>query len=75
MIQVSRLNGSVFFINPIHIENFEETPDTVITLTNGKKLIVRENAESLIEQLRAFYHSVGGLKVVIQYQSQEHPNE
>ena len=71
MIQVSRLNGSVFYINPLHIESFESTPDVVITLTNGKKLVVHENVDELIEKFADFYEANGGLKAVIQYRSQQ----
>jgi len=68
MIQVSRLNGTTFYINPLLIEIFEATPDVVITLTNGRKLVVRENQNELIEKLTEFYTSIGGLKAVIQCQ-------
>ncbi|OEF98614.1 flagellar FlbD family protein [Desulfuribacillus alkaliarsenatis] len=71
MIEVSRLNGSTFYINPLHIEGFESIPDVVITLTNGKKLVVRENADEIITKLTEFYRNTGGLKVVIQYQAQQ----
>ena len=43
MIEVTRINGVKFSINPELIEVVETTPDTVITLTTGKKLIVKEN--------------------------------
>lgn len=74
MIQVSRLNGSIFYINPLHIEWFEATPDVVITLTNGKKLIVAENIEDLISKIIDFYNQTGGLTAIIK-QSQNHGNE
>ncbi len=75
MIEVSRLNGSTFYINPVHIEGFEATPDVVVTLTNGKKLVVRETVEQMLRRMQEFYTSVGGLKVVIQHQSQLQENE
>lgn len=61
MIQVSRLNGSHFYINPMMIEFFEETPDIVITLVNGKKYVVKEKQEELNKKIVDFYISVGGL--------------
>lgn len=43
MIDVTRLNGKEITINADLIETVEETPDTVITLTTGKKIIVKES--------------------------------
>ena len=51
MIQVSRLNGSMFYTNPDLIEFIEETPDTIVTLTTGKKLVVAERADVVIEKI------------------------
>lgn len=47
MIEVTRLNKLKFSINADLIETVEETPDTVITLTNGKKFVVMENMEEI----------------------------
>ncbi len=51
MVCVSRLNGKAFFINPHLVEFIEETPDTVITLTNGKKIVVEETASLVVERI------------------------
>ena len=45
MIEVTRLNGKGLTINSDLIEMIEETPDTVITLTTGKKIIVKESRQ------------------------------
>lgn len=50
MIEVTRLNGTIYFINPDMILTLEATPDTVITLTSGEKLIVKESPPELIER-------------------------
>lgn len=42
MITLTRLNGQKLTLNIDMIEMMEETPDTIITLTNGKKIVVRE---------------------------------
>ncbi len=42
MIEVTRLNGTKFLINSNLIGTVEETPDTVLTLTDGKKIIVKD---------------------------------
>lgn len=51
MIKLKRLAKGEFVINADHIEVVEETPDTVITLTNGKKFVVRESANQVIEKV------------------------
>ncbi|TFE03491.1 MULTISPECIES: flagellar FlbD family protein [Jeotgalibacillus] len=58
MIQVRRLNGKEFMINAIYVETVEAFPDTTITLTNGKKYIVRNSMEEVQEQIRSFYRSI-----------------
>ena len=45
MIDVTRLNGKILTINADLIESVEENPDTVISLINGKKIIVKEKLE------------------------------
>lgn len=51
MIKVSRLNGSVYYLNCELIETIESTPDTIITLRDGKKLLVSETSEQIIEKI------------------------
>ena len=47
MIEVTRLKGKKMIVNAELIETVEETPDTVITLTNGKKFVVSESASEV----------------------------
>lgn len=47
MIEVTRLNDKKLIINAEMIEKVEETPDTVITLTNGSKVIVKESGQEV----------------------------
>lgn len=47
MIEVTRLNGKKLTINAEMIERVEESPDTVITMTNGNKLIVKESRQEI----------------------------
>ncbi|NMA65514.1 MAG: flagellar FlbD family protein [Clostridiaceae bacterium] len=49
MITVTRFNKSKFVINADWIETVETTPDTVITLTNGKKYVVTESVEDIVD--------------------------
>lgn len=47
MIEITRLNDIKLIINAELIETVEETPDTVITLTNGKKIIAKESRQEV----------------------------
>lgn len=62
MIIVHRLNNSEIVINCNLIESIEATPDTVITLTTEKKLIVKEKVDevinSIIEYQRRIYKDI-----------------
>lgn len=55
MIKVTKLNGELFYVNPLEIEFIEETPDTVISLKSGKKVLVAENADKVIRRMIEFY--------------------
>lgn len=54
MIKVTRLNKSQYLINSELIETIEATPDTVITLIDGKKYIVVESPDIILEKIIAF---------------------
>ena len=47
MIEVTKINGMKILVNPHWFEVVEETPDTVITLTTGKKIIVKESRQEV----------------------------
>ncbi|ABY92969.1 MAG: Flagellar FlbD family protein [Caldanaerobacter subterraneus] len=51
MIYVTRLNNEEFIINAELIEFIEKTPDTVISLTTGKKIVVKETPEEIIQRV------------------------
>jgi len=58
MIRLTRLNNQAFIVNSDLIKFVEQSPDTLITLLNGEKIVVRENAEQILERLIAFRRSV-----------------
>lgn len=58
MISVTRLNNSVFMINPDLIEFIEETPNTVVSMSTGKKVVVLESAEELTDRIVAYRRRV-----------------
>ena len=58
MIRVTRLNGKEYYINFDLIETIEATPDTVITLRDGKKYVVSENVEEVLERIIDFKRKI-----------------
>ncbi len=58
MIKVTKLNGKGYHLNAIYIEAVESSPDTMITLTNGKKFIVRESEEDVLRNIEKFYTNI-----------------
>lgn len=60
MVTVTRLDGSVVVLNAELIESIEAVPDTVITLVNQRKVVVREPAEVVVERVLAYQRAVRG---------------
>ena len=54
MIELTRFNGEHFVLNADLIEMIEATPDTVIRLTSGKKLLVKETVAEVVERVIAY---------------------
>ncbi|CDQ40108.1 MULTISPECIES: flagellar FlbD family protein [Virgibacillus] len=59
MISLTRLNGEVFTLNAILIEQIQEFPDTTITLTNGKKLVVNNKQDEVLQLVKNYYQQIG----------------
>ncbi len=60
MIRLTRLNRAPMVLNSDLIEHIDVTPDTVITLTTGQILRVRESAEEVIERIVGFRRRIFG---------------
>ncbi len=58
MIQLTRLNNARLALNADLIKYVEQSPDTVITLLNGEKLLVRETTDEVIERVREYRRSI-----------------
>jgi flagellar protein FlbD len=54
MVTLTKMNNSLITVNEDLIESIEETPDTVITFTTGKKLIVKENIQEIVSMIKVF---------------------
>lgn len=74
MISVTRLNGSQLWLNALLIEMVEETPDTYVTLTTGKRLIVLEKAADVIASIQAYHRELGVHQATIKVQQMEEPS-
>ena len=58
MIEVTRLNGSRLYINAEHIRSAEANPDTVVTFTDGSRMVLRETPAELAQKVVLYKGSV-----------------
>ena len=58
MIYVTRLNHTPVVLNSDLIEHVETTPDTVISMTTGQKMMVLESADEIIQRVIRFRRSI-----------------
>jgi flagellar protein FlbD len=54
MIKVTRLDGEQLLVNPDLIEFAQVTPDTILSLTTGRKVVVRESLDEVVERVIEF---------------------
>ncbi len=54
MVILTKLNTQSFALNSDLIETIEETPDTVITMTNGNKYVVKETTQEVINKIISY---------------------
>jgi flagellar protein FlbD len=59
MIRLTRINHQPMVLNSDLIEHIEVTPDTVISLITGQKLVVLESADEVIHRVIAFRRAIG----------------
>ena len=62
MIQVSKLNGERFFVNPHQIESMELKPDTTLVMLSGKRLVVLEDSRTVIDAIVDYRKTIGCFK-------------
>lgn len=58
MVKITKLNGKEIYVNSDLIEFIETTPDTIITLITGKKVLVKDNVQDLLERIVDFKQKV-----------------
>ncbi|WP_339227715.1 flagellar FlbD family protein [Oceanobacillus sp. FSL K6-2867] len=65
MITLKRLNDDEFVLNAILIEQVQSLPDTTISLINGKKIVVKDNASDVIQMVTDYYQDIGLARVQV----------
>lgn len=77
MIEVTKLNDTRVLINSDLIELVEETPDTVITFTTGRKIIVKESRQQLKSLVKSYKQEIfaNAFKGVVVEKATEPPQQ
>lgn len=65
MIILTRLGGHEMAVNPDLIERAEPTPDTVLTMVDGHKLVVAESVPEVVDRIRTWRASVAAQAYVL----------
>lgn len=58
MIEITKMNGQKVLVNPDLIELVEETPDTVMTLTTGRKIIIKESRQDVKNLVKLYRQDI-----------------
>ncbi|MCE1254704.1 MAG: flagellar FlbD family protein [Anaerolineae bacterium] len=66
MILLTHFNGSQFYLNADIIQTVEATPDTVITLINNQKILVKEKSEKVVEKIITYQRMVHNIDFPMQ---------
>ena len=61
MIVLTKINNAQIAVNCDLIEYIEETPDTIITMTNSDKVVVQENMAEIIDKVVHYRRLISGL--------------
>ncbi|WP_044476848.1 flagellar FlbD family protein [Oceanobacillus massiliensis] len=59
MITLRRLNDEPFVLNAVLIEQVQSLPDTTISLINGKKIVVKDKMDEVVQMITAYYQRIG----------------
>jgi flagellar protein FlbD len=62
MVEVTRLDGKSYYVNPHQIEYIECNPDTTLTMLSGKKLVVREDYQTVFSRIIEYCKLIGAFK-------------
>lgn len=59
MIEVTRLNGKKYWLNPHLIESMEEKPDLTVVLITGKIVVLKDKPQEVIDKIIAYRKQIG----------------
>jgi flagellar protein FlbD len=62
MIRLTQLGGREFYVNPHQIEYVETNPDTTLVMLSGKRLVVREDYQTLFDEIVEYRRLIGAFK-------------
>jgi len=71
MIELHRLNGEPFVLNPDLIETIDTTPDTIVKLLNGHRYLVKESTDYIIKAIAEFRSASGYVRIPIVVEEEE----
>jgi flagellar protein FlbD len=62
MIRVTQLGGHQYYVNPHQIEYIEANPDTTLVMLSGKRLVVREDYQTIFDEIVEYRRLIGSFK-------------
>lgn len=62
MVEVTRLDGKPYYINPHQIEYIENNPDTTLVMLSGKRLVVKEDYPTIFKRIVEYRKLIGAFK-------------
>jgi len=62
MVEVTKLDGKTFYVNPHQIEYIECNPDTTLVMLSGKRLIVLEDYDTIFKRIIEYRRLIGAFK-------------
>jgi len=62
LVEVTRLDGKVYYVNPHQIEYIERNPDTTLVMLSGKRLVVREDYATVFKRIVEYRRLIGAFK-------------
>jgi flagellar protein FlbD len=62
MIEVTSLGGKTYHVNPHQIEYIETNPDTTLLMLSGKRLVVREDFQTVLDRIVEYRRRIGAFK-------------
>ena len=69
MILLTKINNAPITVNSDLIQYIEETPDTIITMTNSEKVVVREGMKEIIDKVVHYHRTINSL-ILKEYERQ-----